>query len=290
MFGHAGRWLSLGLGLGVIGAATAAADKEAPTLLSPEAGAQIAQNDPAADCAPAAHGHRLDLDWADVGGPVEGYDVWVRRGGAKYPDVDEFVTTPYLRKAVCGFVVDLYLDLWEWRVRARFRGGRTGPWSESRTFRFAPCRLENGQECGGRRLAGDDGELPPSRRGMPSQLVLVRRGDKPPADATVLATPWQLGPRDAAVLDRRQPALLSWRPVADASAYLVEASCTACCKDDPWCSEPQAADQLEQRVTAPRFVLPWRGARSGRWRVRSLGANGQASSVSPWWSFRFKSE
>lgn len=122
------------------------------SLLSPEDGLVVRQNDPTIGCPADPHrgyGFVLVLDWADIedGSSVAGYDLLVRNRGAEYALIDrEVEASTYTFLACNGFVIDLNLHGWEWKVRVRHTDGTTGPWSV-REFSFEPCRLDDGTPC-----------------------------------------------------------------------------------------------------------------------------------------------
>ena len=67
--------------------------------------------------------------------------------GAQYPLVDWEVGESELTYQGCGFVIDRNLKDWEWKVRARSLTDSYSSWTEAGTFKFLPCRLEDGSPC-----------------------------------------------------------------------------------------------------------------------------------------------
>jgi glutamyl endopeptidase len=126
----------------------------APALNRPEAGATIAQNDPAAGCPDPRHpsrglGFRVLFDWSTVrlGDGAASYRFQVWRPGAPRA-LDEVTTASHLVWQACNrFVADAELGDWRWRARAIDGGGRPGPWSKARSFSFLPCRLAGDIAC-----------------------------------------------------------------------------------------------------------------------------------------------
>jgi hypothetical protein len=127
-------------------------DGSRPVLLSPAAGARLAQNDPSIGCTPhptRGHGHRLAFDWQDVPDAIEYRLIFVR--GSAPPVLDRTMVESAFEEISCGaFVADVYLDWWTWRVGAispRTGGMRDTIWSEPRGNSFEPCRLPDGRAC-----------------------------------------------------------------------------------------------------------------------------------------------
>jgi hypothetical protein len=125
----------------------------APTLVAPEEGAVVAQNNPDIPCtfdSFGGYGFSIDFRWtaAASSAGVASYHVFVKHPDASLAAVDTMVkTTSYTHLNCHAFVVPQYLEGWEWRVRAIDAAGTAGPWSETRTFRFVRCQI-------GRRLCG----------------------------------------------------------------------------------------------------------------------------------------
>lgn len=122
------------------------------SLVSPVAGARVAQNDPSIGCPahPArGYGFRLVLDWDDVqhSSGIERYEVFAQHQGSLYPIADTPTNhSQFVHLSCNGFVIDSNLDDWQWRVRAVAGDGTIGPWSEGE-FAFEPCRLAAGGPC-----------------------------------------------------------------------------------------------------------------------------------------------
>ena len=122
-------------------------------LVSPVDGIVVPQNDASIGCEyhpDRGYGFRLTLDWEDAHHATNGqrYEIWVQHSGSAHPLAETFTSgSRYTHLACNAFVIDRNLEDWEWKVRAVRGDGGAGPWSEVRTFRFAPCRLESGVPC-----------------------------------------------------------------------------------------------------------------------------------------------
>jgi hypothetical protein len=114
-----------------------------PTLVFPATGERIVQNNKATGCPPNdtyGYGFLIDFTWTAATGPkpIAGYEL-VAGYPAAIPIVQTVVAsgTSYLY-ATCGRVDFSLLDGWEWRVRARYIDGTSGPWSDTGVFGFTP--------------------------------------------------------------------------------------------------------------------------------------------------------
>jgi hypothetical protein len=123
--------------------------------LSPINGATVPQNDPAIGCPShptRGHGWRLFLDWTDAQAEngIAAYELFVARNSVENPNplVNVFVTESEFTRTSCnGFVRDVNVGNWVWRVRAQDTQGVLGAWSEIGVFNLEPCRLEGGSAC-----------------------------------------------------------------------------------------------------------------------------------------------
>ena len=119
----------------------------APTLVAPEEGAVVAQNNPDIGCtfdSVAGYGFSIDFRWtaAASSAGVASYHLFVKHGDASIPIVDKLVTaTAYIHLNCHAWVGQQFQEGWEWRVQAIDAAGAAGPWSETRTFRFTGCRI-----------------------------------------------------------------------------------------------------------------------------------------------------
>lgn len=116
-----------------------------PLPIMPKQGAFVRQENPHAGCpvpAPGqATGFAVPLAWsAPTGvGPIVAYDVSVANvnGTVLLQRVVRGVSTTLL---ACGQRIDPpNLAGWSWQVRARFDGGKVGPWSRPEAFAFLPA-------------------------------------------------------------------------------------------------------------------------------------------------------
>jgi hypothetical protein len=126
----------------------------APALLSPREGQRINQSDPTIGCPfdPVyGTGYVISFSWSAVTESQEGvsYDLHVQHEGAQIPIFDGRVDGTAYRMLSCNaYVAEGNLKNWKWRVRAA-TSTQIGPWSDERTFEFAPCYVQN-HLCGGR--------------------------------------------------------------------------------------------------------------------------------------------
>jgi hypothetical protein len=263
--------------VGVVVVPAAAQRESPPTLLRPTLDQRIPQNDPSSGCEfnpKMGYGSRLDLDWTDVDGAVA-YDVWMSKTGARFPIVDTSVRESSLTRPSCGWVADSNLDNWEWRVRARYADGHAGPWSETVRVHFAPCRFDDGVPC---QLVPRDGN---STGALPSLEEADRAASAVTPDAEGFSPP------DRTVF-RHYPrkTVFTWPAAANAAAYEIEVNWWGGDKDG-WID--QAAKGFPpHRMTEPRYETYWIGAQPGRWRTRTIGADGQAGPWTPWRTFNYK--
>lgn len=123
------------------------------TLLTPDPGAVIPQNDSTLGCPEHPHrgyGLQIHFSWdpPDSTSGVAFYHLFAKKDSVQYPILDGYVTgTEYLDTRCNTFVIDRNLDGWYWHVVAHDSGGTAVAASETRWFSFAPCRLANGQPC-----------------------------------------------------------------------------------------------------------------------------------------------
>ena len=114
-----------------------------PTLVSPGPGERILQNNKATGCPPNAtygYGFLINFTWTPAAGPkaTAGYELFAGRpGGTPLVQGGVVTGTSYLY-ATCNFIDYPLVDGWEWRVRARYVDGTSGPWSDTGTFGFTP--------------------------------------------------------------------------------------------------------------------------------------------------------
>jgi hypothetical protein len=120
-------------------------------LLSPEEGAFVPQNDASTGC-PAdpesGYGFVIEFAWkANHDKNVDAYQLFVQHPDAIFPLVDVIVReTSYTFLGCNGFVIDPFLEGWQWRVRALDGQGNFSDWAQG-VFNFTPCRLADGAPC-----------------------------------------------------------------------------------------------------------------------------------------------
>ncbi len=124
-----------------------------PALLVPQPDAEVLQNDPTIGCplhASRGYGFRITFDWTDVvkTPTVAGYHLYLIAPSALNPFIDTIVSTSTFVVTSCnGFVADVNLRGWQWRVRTIDAQGVYGSWTSPRLLNFAPCRLASGAAC-----------------------------------------------------------------------------------------------------------------------------------------------
>jgi len=123
------------------------------TLIRPEAGARIAQNDATLGCSAhpyRGYGFRWDFVWSAVesAAPVYEYSLFVQHKGSVYPAVSALVSDTAWSVADCNaFVIDRNADDWYWLVQAWDSVGTLVAASDTGWFGFQSCLLANGQHC-----------------------------------------------------------------------------------------------------------------------------------------------
>lgn len=123
------------------------------TLLTPEDGARIVQNDATLGCAPhqfRGYGFAIHFDWTDadsVSG-LDGYYLHVQHRGSPFPMVSQLVAQSEYPVVQCNaFVIDRNADDWYWLVWVVDSVGVIRVVSDTSWFSFEPCVLTNGQRC-----------------------------------------------------------------------------------------------------------------------------------------------
>jgi len=130
----------------------------APTLIAPIHNAAFKQSDPSNGCSlhrTRGFGWHLRFDWTDSRSlfGIARYEMQVKHKDREFsfgnpPFGDFFVIgSEFVDRRCAAFVSDDILEGWEWRVRAIDSLGNSSPWSETGTFRFEPCRLNDGSPC-----------------------------------------------------------------------------------------------------------------------------------------------
>jgi hypothetical protein len=113
-----------------------------PTLLGPTQNARIVQNDQTTGCPPSpmgGYGFRIAFSWTPATGPqpIAGYEITAGYPGS-IPIIPGVIVaeTNYVTISCGAFVINAFLDGWQWRVRARYADGSFGPSSATGTFGF----------------------------------------------------------------------------------------------------------------------------------------------------------
>ncbi len=123
---------------------------QAPQLLTPSEHATIPQNVESTLCSKISvggFGYSIEFAWSSVLGAAR-YELVFEHNGSPAPALDRVTKQLSYEHQQCGaFVADANVTQWEWRVRALPESGEPGPWSETRHFEFAPCRLLDGTPC-----------------------------------------------------------------------------------------------------------------------------------------------
>ena len=124
--------------------------QRAPELVLPAEHATITQNVESTFCSKSSagvFGYSIEFAWSKVASATR-YELYVRHSGLPAPALDYVTQQLSYELQQCGaFIADANLKQWEWRVRALPESGDAGPWSETRQFEFAPCRLPDGTPC-----------------------------------------------------------------------------------------------------------------------------------------------
>ncbi|MGD2134604.1 MAG: hypothetical protein PVF27_00515 [Gemmatimonadales bacterium] len=123
------------------------------TLLTPEDGARIVQNDSSTGC-PAhqyrGYGFAIHFDWIDADSVpgLDGYHLFVQHRGSPYPMVNQlFVQSEFAAVYCNAFVIDRNANDWYWLVWAVDSVGMVKAVSDTNWFSFEPCILANGRRC-----------------------------------------------------------------------------------------------------------------------------------------------
>ncbi|MBV9302834.1 MAG: energy transducer TonB [Acidobacteriaceae bacterium] len=123
---------------------------QAPKLIAPSEHASIPQNVESTLCSKSSvggFGYSIEFAWSPVAGATR-YELFVQHNPSSAPALDRVTQQLSYEHQQCGaFVIDANLTQWEWRVRPLPESGEPGPWSETRHFDFAPCRLLDGTPC-----------------------------------------------------------------------------------------------------------------------------------------------
>ncbi|MFY9199316.1 MAG: hypothetical protein WAO81_00350 [Methanosarcina flavescens] len=102
-----------------------------------------------------------------------------------------------------------------------------------------------------------------------------------------ISKPEQLSPADGTIFDDSTSRItLKWRPVPGAASYTVEID-----EYDPgsglWLSE-STGSRIESGMTGTSYSFEPQVKARGRWRVWTVGSDGQESEKSSWWNFNYK--
>jgi hypothetical protein len=100
-----------------------------------------------------------------------------------------------------------------------------------------------------------------------------------------LATPRQLSPVNGKVFNRySRQTVLQWEVVPGAVSYTVEVDYLS---GNSWYSDQGRTYIIAPNLKTTSYTFNFVGAQPGRWRVWAVGPNGETSSKSGWWGFRY---
>lgn len=113
----------------------------APSLLTPEPGVPIEQNDPTTGCPFSdthGYGFAVHFTWSAVADAAS-YHLRLHHLGSQFPAIDTVVSVTELTVLECNaYVIDANLYDWHWTVAAVSDDGEEGPWAQEGIYEFAP--------------------------------------------------------------------------------------------------------------------------------------------------------
>jgi hypothetical protein len=113
----------------------------APSLLTPEPGVPITQNDATTGCPFSdthGYGFAVRFSWSPVPGAGT-YHLRLHHLGSQFPAIDMVVGVTELTVLECNaYVIDANLYDWHWTVAAVSDEGEEGPWAQEGIYEFAP--------------------------------------------------------------------------------------------------------------------------------------------------------
>ncbi len=123
-----------------------------PTLIEPEDSTTVKQNDPDSGCEfdpVRGYGFEIFFDWTGSEEDFLFYDVVVRNKNTQMNLFNDsvFDASELLFVDCNGFITDENLEDWEWFVVGIDNDFKRTHRSETRTFQFDPCRLDDGTPC-----------------------------------------------------------------------------------------------------------------------------------------------
>jgi len=132
---------------------------DTPILIEPINNQAVKQNDPNIGCTFSPNrgfGFEIFFDWTDSesSNGISGYHLFVIGPNATIPLIDAFVNESEFTFTSCNtFIIDSNLMGWQWNVQAIGNDGNLinvrilSDISETQTFQFEQCRLEDGTAC-----------------------------------------------------------------------------------------------------------------------------------------------
>jgi hypothetical protein len=113
----------------------------APSLLTPESGVPITQNDATTGCPFSdthGYGFAVHFTWSPVADAAT-YHLRLHHLGSQFPVIDTVVSVTELTILECNaYVIDANLYDWQWTVAAVSDDGAEGPWAQEGIYEFAP--------------------------------------------------------------------------------------------------------------------------------------------------------
>jgi hypothetical protein len=107
-------------------------------------------------------------------------------------------------------------------------------------------------------------------------------------EKSTLSPPVQIAPAHGTVFDHYpRKTTFVWKPVQGATSYTVEIDCYHCCQSGKWCSDVAKPWIIVPNLTNTEYTFNFVGAQPGRWRVWTVGPDGQESPKTDWWEFRY---
>jgi hypothetical protein len=104
----------------------------------------------------------------------------------------------------------------------------------------------------------------------------------------VLSKPIQISPTNGTTFDHYpRSTTVRWKPVPEATSYVLEIDCYHCCETNKWCTDVGETYKLVRNLTTTSYTFDFAGAQPGRWRVWVVDASGREGPKSNWWGFRY---
>lgn len=126
---------------GDAGPANTSRPATAPSLLTPEPGVPIKQNDATTGCPFSdthGYGFAVYFTWSPVDNAAT-YHLRLHHAGSLFPAIDTLVSVTELTVLECNaYVIDANLYDWHWTVAAVSEDGEEGPWAQEGVYEFAP--------------------------------------------------------------------------------------------------------------------------------------------------------